>query len=270
MSMPGSSGSSLVRNDAWPPLNSRWKKTPNSRSTAWNVPLNCSAIVEARSSASARRSAIAFSRSARCSVRKRKRSPISPSSVAASGFTGSRAMSLRRSRCRSRSLLRVGGGAPELTLRGHEAALRVALLVDERAEPSVLFGDALLGRADLLVEGVAQPDERRPPLLARRRVEPGILRSFRRGRVGVDGHPLVALRRGERRERGRGRGFRGVAIGREPLPPPDELRALSLDGDGLRFAGPHEIADIRLAGRERVGGDLEPATLALGLRELRL
>src|SRR6266851_5360920 len=71
MSMPGSSSASpsgppapasLVRRDACPPLKRRWKKTPNSRSTACSIALNSSAIVVARSFASELRGTCCFPR----------------------------------------------------------------------------------------------------------------------------------------------------------------------------------------------------------------
>src|SRR5258708_13520542 len=136
----------------------------------------------------------------------------------ASGALG-RERTLARDVGRARGLLRVGRGDAELLLCRAETALRVALLLDERPKARVLLGDALLGRGHLLVERVAQAHERRPALLARRRVQPRVLRALRRRGVPLDGDTLVALRPAEPLRRAPGPPLRRIPPS-PPLPPP--------------------------------------------------
>ncbi len=159
-------------------------------------------------------------------------------------------------------------GEPELLLRRREAGLGVALLIDERPQAGVLFSDALLGRGDLLVERVAEPDQRRPALLARGGIDARVLGALRRRGVRVEGGALGALRDTESAGGDGGGILRGIAAGGELLAARDELRALALDRDRTGLARADEVADIGLGRAKCVGGDLELAALALRVGEL--
>src|SRR5207247_2001174 len=166
MSMPASSGSSEMRRLACPPLKSRWKKTPNSRSTAMSVVLNCSAMVAASPSAGL---ALLLDREfAALAAQLRETFPCFGEpllGLTARTFRGKG--TLARELGGSLGLPCVRGGAPEVGLCRVQTCSRFALLRCEGAEAVLIVGDALLGRAYLLVERVAQPHERRSPFLAR-------------------------------------------------------------------------------------------------------
>src|SRR2546428_179630 len=251
MSMPGSSGSSLVRSEACPPLNRRWKKRPNSRSTAWSVALNCSPIVLASSSASARRSLIARSGVRKTLLR-----------LAARPFRGERALAseLRR----TTRVARVRRRLPRRRLGGLEPRACVTLLRGESAKALFLVGEAPLGRADLLVERVAKAHVRCAALLARRRVEPRVLGPSARRIVRLDRTLLRPLGDRERVGGARTGGGRGIPFARELLAPAENVATLALDRRGARLARAHEVTHVRFGGRQLVRGSLGLAAPALG------